>query len=95
MSRSERRAYLHAIATRYAVAQRAQKSRMLDEYCATVQVSRKHAIAHICRTIKALADEAAGVSRAPRPRTGRPALYAADPQLFAAIHTIWEAAKRP
>ncbi len=95
MSRSERRAYLHAIAARYAVAQRAQKSRMLDEYCATAQVSRKHAIAHIGRTIQALADEAAGVSRASRPRTGRPALYTADPQLFAAIHTIWEAAKRP
>ena len=95
MSRSERRAYLHAIAARYAAAQRAQKSRMLDEYCATVQVSRKHAIARIGHTIRALADEAAGVLRAPRPRTGRPPLYAADPQLFAAIHTIWEAAKRP
>jgi len=95
MSRSERRAYLHAIAARYAVAQRAQKGRMLDEYCATVQVSRKHAIAHIGRAIKALADEAAGILRAPRQRTGRPPLYAADRDLFAAIHTIWEAAKRP
>ena len=60
MSRSERRAYLHAIAARRLVAGRAQKSRILDEYCATVRVSRKHAIAMIGRTIKALADEAAG-----------------------------------
>ena len=95
MSRSERRAYPHAIAARYAVAGRAQKSRMLDEYCATVRVSRKHAIAMIGRAIKALADEAAGVSRAPRQRTGRPPLYAADPHLFAAVHTIWEAPPRP
>ena len=95
MSRSERRAYLHAIAARYAVAGRAQKSVMLDEYCATVQVGRKHAIARIGCGVKALADEGAGVSATPRPRTGRPPLYAADPQLFAAVHTIWEAAKRP
>ena len=72
MSRSERRAYLHAIAARYVVAQRAQKGRMLDEYCATVRVSRKHAIAHIGRTIKALADEAAEVPPSPRRRTGSP-----------------------
>ena len=57
MSRSERRAYLHAIAARYEVAGRAQKSVMLDEYCATVQVSRKHAIARIGCAVKALADE--------------------------------------
>ena len=68
---------------------------MLDEYCATVRVSRKHAIAMIGRAIKALAGEAAGVSRAPRQRTGRRPLYAACPLLFAAIHTIWETAKRP
>ena len=95
MSRSERRAYLHAIAARYGVAGRAQKSVMLDEYCATVQVSRKHAIARIGCAVKALADEAAGILRAPRRRTGRPPRYAADGELFAAIHTIWEAAKRP
>ena len=95
MSRSERRAYLHAIAARYLVAQRAQKSRMLDEYCATVRVSRKHAIAMIGRAIKALADEVGGVLRAPRRRTGRPRVYAADRELFAAIHTIWEAHPRP
>jgi len=94
MSRSERRAYLLAIAARYAVAQRAQKGRMLDEYCATVQVSRKHAIARIGRAIKALADEAAGILRAPRQRTGRSPLYAADRDLFAAIHTIWESHHR-
>lgn len=57
---------MHAITARYAVAQRAQKSRMLDEYCATVQMSRKHATAHIGRAIKALADVAAGVSLASR-----------------------------
>ena len=95
MSRSERRAYLHAIAARYAVAGRAQKSVMLDEYCATVQVSRKHAIKRIGRAVEALADEAAGVLRAPRQRTGRRPLYGADPQLFAAIYTIWDAVKRP
>ena len=95
MSRSERRAYLHAIAARYLVAQRAQKSRMLDEYCATVRVSRKHAIARIGRAINALAAEAAGVPPSPRRRTGRPRVYAADRELFAAIHTIWEAPPRP
>ena len=68
---------------------------MLDEYCATVQVSRKHAIAMIGRTIEALADEAAGVLRAPRFRTGRRPLYTADGELFAAIHTIWETPPRP
>ena len=95
MSRSERRAYLHAIAARYALGGRAQKGRMLDEYCATVRVSRKHAIAMIGRAIKALADETAGVLRAPRLRTGRRPLYTADGELFAVIHTIWETAKRP
>ena len=62
MSRSERRADLHAIAARYVAAQRAQKSRMFDEYCATTQVGRKHAIARIGRAVKALADKASGVT---------------------------------
>ena len=95
MSRSERRAYLYAIAARYLGAGRAQKSRMLDEYCATVQVGRKHAIAMMGRAVRALADEAAGVLRVPRLRTGRRPIYTADGELFAAIRTIWEASKRP
>ncbi len=95
MSRTERRAYLYAIAARYSVAGRVQKSRMLDEYCATTQVGRKHAIARIGECIKRLADQAAGVLPAPRMRTGRRRLYAADPQLVTAIGAIWEAAKRP
>ena len=61
MSRSERRADLHAIAARYAAAPRAQKRRMLDDYCATAQVGRKHAIARIGRAVKALTDKGAGV----------------------------------
>ena len=56
MSKLERRAYVHAIATRYAVAARAQKSLMLDEYCATTKVGRKYAIRQLGRAVQALAD---------------------------------------
>ena len=95
MSKLERRAYVHAIATRYAVAGRAQKSLMLDEYCATTKVGRKYAIRQLGRAIKALADAAAGVVHTPRPCSGRRSLYAADAELFQALRLIWEGAKRP
>ena len=54
---------------------------MLDEYCATRQVGRKHAIAMFGRAVRALADEVARVLRVPRQRTGR--------------GPFWETAKRP
>ena len=95
MSKLERRAYVHAIATRYAVAGRAQKSLMLDEYCATMKVGRKYAIRQLVRAVQALADAAAGVAHTPRPRSGRRSLYATDAELFQALRLIWEGAKRP
>ena len=95
MSKQERRAYVQAVAARYAVAGRAQKSLMLDEYCATAKVGRKYAIAQMGRANQALADEAAGIPQSLRRRTGRRPVYAADAALFSAIATIWEAAKRP
>ena len=95
MSKQERRANVQAIAARYAVAGRSQKSIMLDEYCATAKVGRKYAIAQMGRASQALADEAAGIVPRQRRRTGRCPVYAADAALFSAIATIWEAAKRP
>ena len=78
MSQQERRAYVQAIAARYAVAGRSQKSVMLDEYCATAKVGRKYAIAQMGRANQALADEAVGIVRRQRRRTGRCPIYAAD-----------------
>lgn len=103
MSKQEKYAYLLAIAQRYAGSGRVEKGRILDEYCRTTQTGRKHAIKRL-RFIKradvlvsgtGVATQAHANSAVPKARTGRPPRYAADPVLFAAIHAIWESAKRP
>ena len=78
MSKQERLANVQAITARYAVAGRSQKRVMLDEYGATAKVGRKYAIAQMGRANQALADEAAGIVRRQRRRTGRCPIYAAD-----------------
>ena len=44
MSLAEKRVYLEAIKRRYRLASRAQKSRILDEFCAVCRYNRKYAI---------------------------------------------------
>jgi len=67
MSRKEKRAYLKAIQSRYKKASRAQKSRILDEFCAVCGYNRKYAI-------RALSKRPARVRRKP----GRRPRYEAD-----------------
>jgi len=99
MSKQEKYAYLQAIAERYAGSGRVDKGRILDEYCSTTGTGRKHVIARLARIKRSgLSAQTGAVGTAVRgrkPRTGRPPRYAADAALFAAIHAIWESAKRP
>lgn len=88
---------------RYALAGRIEKGIMLDEYCANALVGRKHAIACLKRLVRVASQPIkAGSAEQTHPpqahgtaRLGRPAYYAADGDLVAALHAIWEAAKRP
>ena len=87
---------------RYGRAGRMLKGMMLDEYCANAGVGRKHAIARLRQMRRATEARSSVVELGAAPtasacatRTGRPVQYAADAALVAAIHAIWEAAKRP
>ena len=87
---------------RYGRAGRTLKGTMLDEYCANAGVGRKHAIACLRQMRRATEAHssvaelgAVPTASARATRTGRPVHYAADAALVAAIHAIWEAAKRP
>ena len=102
MSEQERRAYLLSMLARYGHAGRTLKGVMLDEYCANTGVGRKHAIACLQQMKRATEGPINRVEVATVPpnaaratRRGRPVRYAADASLVAALHAIWEAAKRP
>ena len=86
MSPRSRREYLEAVVLRYRNADRAGKSRILDEFCATCGHHRKHAI-RLLRSFKRFT--------APRPKKrGRRPVYA-TPALLKPLKTIWLAANLP
>ena len=86
MSPRSRREYLEAVVLRYRNADRAGKSRILDEFCATCGHHRKHAI-RLLRGFKRFT--------APRPKKrGRRPVYA-TPALLKPLKAIWLAANLP
>ncbi|MDA8384079.1 MAG: integrase [Betaproteobacteria bacterium] len=78
MGKHERRAYLEQIRGRYQRAKRADKAKILDEFCAVCGYHRKHAIRLLKRRRKAQ----------PKVRPGRKPRFD-HPQLLQAIRTIW------
>src|SRR6266850_3838010 len=75
--------YVQAIYQRYRQAARADKQRILDEFCAVTGHHRKHAI-------RVLNGPAPGAARPPRRRA---ATY--GPAMVEALRAIWEAAGYP
>src|SRR5512139_1762731 len=78
MGKGERKAYLAAIRSRYRKANRAQKSKILDEFCAVCGYHRKYALRRLNQTPK----------RAPPCKPGRPSQYA-DEGVLSALRAIW------
>jgi len=78
MGKGERKAYLAAIRGRYRKAGRAQKGKILDEFCAVCGYHRKYALRCLNQAPK----------RAAPGRPGRPSQYA-DKALMAALRAIW------
>jgi hypothetical protein len=78
MGKGERKAYLTAIRGRYRKATRAQKTRILDEFCAVCGYHRKYALRRL--------NQAPQRTRSRKP--GRPSQYA-DGALLAALRSIW------
>lgn len=78
MGKGERKAYLAAIRGRYRKATRAQKSAILDEFCAVCGYHRKYALRRLNQAPK----------RASSRKPGRPSQYA-DEALLAALRLIW------
>jgi len=78
MGKGERKAYLAAIQGRYRKANRAQKSKILDEFCAVCGYHRKYALRCLNRSSK---HHGLG-------KPGRPSQYA-DAALIAVLRTIW------
>ena len=78
MGKHERRAYLDAIQGRYRKANRAGKTRILDEFCAVCGYHRKYAIRLLGRKRPASASR----------RVGRKPRYD-HPQLLEALRRIW------
>ena len=78
MGKREKRAYLEAIRGRYRRAKRADKSKILDEFCAVCGYHRKYAIRLLGRKAR---------ERRSR-RRGRKPTYD-HPQLFKALRRIW------
>ena len=66
MSKTEKRAYLDAIRGRYRKAKRADKSKILDEFCAVCGYHRKYALRRLNQAPK----------RTPARRPGRASRYA-------------------
>jgi len=85
MSRRSRRDYLQSIYARYQKADRREKRRILDEFCANCRYHRKHAIRLLNRALPR------GPSR-PRPRK-RGRTYGA--KTVAVLKAVWEAADYP
>lgn len=78
MGKGERKAYLAAIRGRYRKANRAQKSKILDEFCAVCGYHRKYALRRLNQAPK----------RARSRPPGRPSQYA-DETLLAVLRRIW------
>ena len=78
MGKSERKAYLAAIRGRYRKANRAQKTKILDEFCAVCGYHRKYALRRLNQAPK----------RARSRKPGRPSQYT-DGALLAALRAIW------
>ena len=78
MSKTERRAYLDAIRGRYRKAKRADKSKILDEFCAVCGYHRKYALRRLNQAPK---------RTVPR-RPGRASRYAC-PEVMTPLRAIW------
>lgn len=78
MGKGERQAYLAAIRGRYRKANRAQKTKILDEFCAVCGYNRKYALRRLNQVPRRVG------SRKP----GRPSQYA-DAALLAALRVFW------
>src|SRR5436853_2640218 len=85
MSRASRWDYLQRVYPRYRKASRAEKQRMLDEFCANCGYHRKHAIRLLNRPLPA-------AKPAPRRRV-RGRTY--GPPMMAVLKAVWEAADYP
>jgi hypothetical protein len=77
MDNHEKHAYLEAIRKRYRKAKRADKGKVLDEFCSVCSYQRKYAIRLLRRK----------VTRTPR-RPGRPSRYN-QPELLTVLRKIW------
>lgn len=78
MGKNERKAYLEAIRGRYRKASRADKTRILDEFCAVCGYHRKYALRCLNRPQQ---------RRRPR-RPGRPSRYA-EPAVLQPLRALW------
>ena len=85
MSRASRWDYLQRVYPRYRKASRAEKQRMLDEFCANCSYHRKHAIRLLNRPLPA-------AKPAPR-RRARGRTYGLP--MMAVLKSVWEAADYP
>jgi hypothetical protein len=85
MSGASRRDYLQRIYPRYQKARRADRQRILDEFCANCSYHRKHAIRLLNRPLRA-------AQPVPR-RRARGRTY--GPQMMAVLKAVWEAADYP
>ena len=83
MSPQSKTEYLEAIVKRYKMATKAQKSLILDEFCAATQYHRKHAI-RLLRGFKRF------TKPHPKPRGPKPVYD--SPELLKALKKIWLAA---
>jgi hypothetical protein len=79
MGQREKAAYREAIRERYVAASRAEKKRILDEFCAVCGYNRKYAIRLLAKP-----------KRRRKAKRGRKARYA-DPALLAVLQAIWKA----
>ena len=85
MSRASRRDYLQRIHARYQKARRAEKQRILDEFCANCSYHRKHAIRLLSRSLPEAKPRARGRVRGQT--------YGA--KTMAVLKAVWEAADYP
>jgi hypothetical protein len=85
MSRASRRDYLQRIYPRYQKASRAERRRILDEFCANCSYHRKHAIRLLNGPLRA-------AQPVPR-RRARGRTY--GPQMMGVLKAVWEAADYP
>jgi hypothetical protein len=86
MSPRSKREYVEAVFLRYKMASRNEKTKILDEFCATSGYHRKHAI-RLLHTFKRF-------TRPKQKRMGRPPVYDAD-ALRVPLRRIWLAANLP